>query len=126
MVRIFHISDLHIIEGAEWNNMRAALLNEVQEKVAALQDGEKMVVITGDFHNFSDNTYRQAGEFLKELFEIMNIDPSQDVFVVPGNHDVANEQMMSKLYSSDTSWRRRRKSALSELKNGDNDYIACK
>ena len=36
MVSILHISDLHIIKGPEWNNMRAALLKEVKEKVEKL------------------------------------------------------------------------------------------
>ena len=40
MVSILHISDLHIIEGAEWNNMRAALLEEAGERTHDLPDGE--------------------------------------------------------------------------------------
>ena len=49
MAIILHISDLHIIEGAEWNNMRAALLEEARERTHDLSDGEKLLVITGDF-----------------------------------------------------------------------------
>lgn len=32
MVSILHISDFHIIEGAEWNNMRDPLLEETGEE----------------------------------------------------------------------------------------------
>ncbi|MBQ9617297.1 MAG: hypothetical protein IJR48_02940, partial [Oscillibacter sp.] len=32
--------------------------------------------------------YDDAITFLRQLFEDMNIDPRQDVFIVPGNHDV--------------------------------------
>ena len=39
MISILHISDLHIVEGAEWNNMRAAFFNEVYKKVHNLHDG---------------------------------------------------------------------------------------
>ena len=82
MISILHISDLHIVEGAEWNNMRAAFFNEVYKKVHNLHDGEKLVIITGDFHNFSDDTYQKAEEFLKALFEKMEIDPAQDACMV--------------------------------------------
>lgn len=123
MISILHISDLHIVEGAEWNNMRAAFFNEVYKKVHNLHDGEKLVIITGDFHNFSDDTYQKAEEFLKALFEKMEIDPAQDVFIVPGNHDVANERVMNDLYGSDKQWKMKQKSALAGLKDGDKDYI---
>ena len=116
MITILHISDLHIIEGAQWNNMYAALLNEVREKVHDQQDGEKLMVITGDFHNFSDDGYQKAKKVLKELFEAMAIDPAQDVFIIPGNHDVANESAMRDIYRSDKDWKKRQKSALSGLK----------
>ena len=123
MITILHISDLHIIEGAQWNNMYAALLNEVREKVHDQQDGEKLMVITGDFHNFSDDGYQKAKKVLKELFEAMAIDPAQDVFIIPGNHDVANESAMRDIYRSDKDWKKRQKSALSGLKNGDKDFL---
>lgn len=123
MIRILHISDLHIIKGAEWNNMRAALLNEVQKRTSALCDGEKLIIITGDFHNFSESTYKNAENFLKELFQVMKIDPVQDVFIVPGNHDVANEEEMRMLYGSDSDWKLEQTAALSGLKSGNRDFL---
>ncbi len=95
MAIILHISDLHIIEGAEWNNMRAALLEEARERTHDLPDGDKLLVITGDFHNFSDSGYQKAAEFLRELFRAMAVDPALDFFVGPWNHDVANADDMN-------------------------------
>ena len=123
MVSILHISDLHIIEGAEWNNMRAALLEEARERTHDLSDGEKLLVITGDFHNFSDGDYQKAAEFLQELFRAMAVNPAQDVFVVPGNHDVANEDAMNKAFGYENDWKMRQKAAVSAIKRGDKDYM---
>lgn len=123
MVSILHISDLHIIEGAEWNNMRAALLEEAGERTHNLSDGEKLLVITGDFHNFSDGGYQKAAEFLQELFRAMAVNPAQDVFVVPGNHDVANEGAMNKVYGLENDWKRRQIAAVLAIKSGDGDFF---
>lgn len=123
MVSILHISDLHIIEGAEWNNMRAALLEEARERTHDLSDGEKLLVITGDFHNFSDGDYQKAAEFLQELFRAMAVNPAQDVFVVPGNHDVANSDAMNAFFGPGKEWKMRQKAAVSAIKSGDKDYM---
>lgn len=123
MVSILHISDLHIIKGAEWNNMRAALLDETKAKVHDRPAGEKLLIITGDFHNFDENDYKRAAEFLHRLFEAMAIDPGKDVFVVPGNHDVGNAVSMSAHFGKENDWKMRQKSALMEIKNGDESYI---
>lgn len=123
MVSILHISDLHIIEGAEWNNMRAALLEEAGERTHDLPDGDKLLVITGDFHNFSDSGYQRAAEFLRELFRAMAVDPARDVFVVPGNHDVANADDMNAVFGPGKEWKMRQKVAVSAIKSGDKDYM---
>lgn len=123
MISILHISDLHIIGGAEWNNMRAALLEEVRDKVQDLEKGEKLLVVTGDFHNFNDSSYRQAEEFLHQLFDAMAIDPAKDVFVIPGNHDVGNPNMMAAHFRTDKDWKMRQKAALSGIKAGDKEYM---
>lgn len=123
MVSILHISDLHIIEGAEWNNMRAALLEEAGERTHDLPDGEKLLVITGDFHDFSDGGYQKAAEFLQELFRAMAVNPAQDVFVVPGNHDVANSDAMNAFFGPGKEWKMRQKAAVSAIKSGDKDYM---
>jgi len=85
---ILHISDLHILADSRWNTMRKALLAAVKEKTQAFALGEKMLVVTGDFHNFRDADYDKTIGFLDELIGTMGIEAQQDVFVVPGNHDV--------------------------------------
>jgi ABC-type molybdenum transport system ATPase subunit/photorepair protein PhrA len=91
MVHLFHISDLHFTTGAEWNNMKKTLFDFFRSKCETLPIGEKLLVITGDFHNFWDKTYNQALEFLPALVECMGIEMSEDVFVIPGNHDAVDD-----------------------------------
>ena len=123
MAIILHISDLHIVDGPAWNNMRAILLDEVEKKVSGLDDGEKLIIITGDFHNFTDENYKKAQYFLNELFNKMKINPRKDVFVVPGNHDVANDNIMNKLFESDSDWKMRQEAAVTNLKQGKQEYL---
>ena len=123
MVSILHISDLHIIEGAVWNNMRAALLGEAGERTRDRDRGEKLLVVTGDFHNFWDKDYSRAKDFLGRLIRTMDIDPADDVFVIPGNHDVGCDAAMEALFDTDKQWKMRQKSALKEIKEGNREYM---
>ena len=123
MVSILHISDFHIIKGPEWNNMRAALLDEVKEKVHNQPKGEKLLIITGDFHNFNDKDYQYAEDFLRQMIDAMALDPDKDVFVIPGNHDVGNTNAMNAHFGTEKEWIIRQKSALTGIKNDDRDYM---
>lgn len=89
MIYLLHISDLHLVVNPLWNNMKEAIYRDVSKKLQDVPQGQKLLVITGDFHNFVDHNFDQAKIFLLQLFNIMGIDPSKDVFVVPGNHDIA-------------------------------------
>ena len=91
MIHLLHISDLHFAVGAQWNNMRVALLNHAREKLKNTPKGEKLLIITGDFHNFVTKNYKDVLIFLPELFHAMDIDPEKDVFVIPGNHDAVDD-----------------------------------
>jgi|GEM_PF-1700619 len=91
MIYILHISDLHLVVNPDWNNMKNAILNSVKDKLQNVPKGEKLLIITGDFHNFKENSYDQTENFLPELFDAMGIEPDKDVFVVPGNHDVLQD-----------------------------------
>lgn len=122
MIYMLQISDFHTIQGAEWNNMRAAVLKEVKERSDGIPRGEKLVFITGDFHNFGDTGYEWTESFLKELFKAMDVDPAEDVFIVPGNHDVANEGTMNRLFTGE-DWKIRQKAALMGLKAGDWNFM---
>ncbi len=88
MTCILHLSDLHIVNQSSWNNMREAVFKKLHDKMHDLPDNQKMIIITGDFHNFWENTYVEATKFIKRLAKETNVDIEQDVFVIPGNHDM--------------------------------------
>ena len=90
MIYLLHISDLHLVADPQWNNMKNAILNSVQETLRNVPLGQKLLVITGDFHNFSQDNFEYAEEFIPSLADVMEIDLAKDVFVIPGNHDVSN------------------------------------
>ena len=90
MIYLLHISDLHLVADPRWNNMKNAILESVRETLREVPLGEKLLVITGDFHNFIQNNFVYAEEFVLSLVKAMSIDLEKDVFVIPGNHDVSN------------------------------------
>lgn len=92
MVHIVHLSDFHFYNHSNWDNMKRCLLRVLKEKAELSPENETLLVITGDFHNFGKD-YDEAKKFLDQLVKAMNLDITQDVFVVPGNHD--------KVYSDD-------------------------
>jgi len=94
MIKILHISDLHFYRDAQAFNMKKILLKEAKEAFSGLNRKEKLLIVTGDFHNYSSKVFDDAKIFLEDLFDSMNIEPSKDVFVVPGNHDVGNDDML--------------------------------
>ena len=53
----------------------------------------------------------------------MAVNPAQDVFVVPGNHDVANSDAMNAFFGPGKEWKMRQKAAVSAIKGGDKDYM---
>ena len=86
-ISILHLSDLHMIGSPNGNNMKRAIWDFAKEHFAKLPKESKLLVLTGDFHNFTDTDYKSA-DFISTLCEKMGIELSEDVFVVPGNHDV--------------------------------------
>ena len=128
MISILHLSDLHIVKSARWNNLKHCILEEAGS-VHDRPSEEKLLLLTGDFKNFSDEDYSAAKLFLQELFQAMNIDPSMDVFAVPGNHDVANSSQMDRLFGKDSGWGLRQESSVNWLKTHNSserrylDYI---
>ena len=90
MIYLLHISDLHLVADPQWNNMKNAILESVWETLREVPLGEKLLVITGDFHNFIQDNFVYAEEFVLSLVKAMDIDLEKDVFVIPGNHDVSN------------------------------------
>lgn len=103
MIKILHLSDLHFCTDAQTCNMKNNLINEAKS-FCHIPRGEKILIITGDFHNYYDEDYESAKSFLIELFSAMDIEPSEDVFMIPGNHDVGNDNALEKV-NVDPSWR---------------------
>lgn len=96
MIRWLHISDLHIKDKADWNNYRKELLRKCSE-IGKFN----LVVVTGDFHDFSDgNSFERAKNFLQELIQKLELDISNDLFLIPGNHDGVTPIENKKLYIS--------------------------
>lgn len=75
------ISDLHYYEYSE----NSAIL----EDLANFKDIVDFLVVTGDLRSFG-GSYDEASNILKYLMETFNLS-EQDVFIVPGNHDVRRE-----------------------------------
>ena len=121
MIHILHLSDLHIIQSAQWNNLRACIINEAKT-VQYLPKGQKMLILTGDFHNYSDGDYNETMLFLRDLFAAMDIDPAQDVFVVAGNHDIGNQKSMTEYFGEKTDWKLRQVASAEWLQGHYSDH----
>ena len=94
MVRWLHISDLHIVEKADWLSFEKELIKKCQE-----YDKIDLVIVTGDFHNFSDyDDFHLAAEFLRRLLKSLELDMEKDLFVVPGNHDGVNSVQEKEIF----------------------------
>lgn len=95
MIHILHLSDLHFFQSTNWNNMKAEIIRVAREKFLRIPEKQKLLILTGDFRNYydvSDHDFKRAEDFLNSLINAMNIDPKEDVFLVPGNHDVDHEK----------------------------------
>ena len=87
MIRWLHISDLHISDKADWNNFKIEIVNKCKE-IGKID----FMVVTGDFHNYSEgNNFKQAAEFLKNVTSDLGLNITEDLFVIPGNHDGVTE-----------------------------------
>lgn len=124
MIYMLHISDLHFVKNAATYNTAEILRREAKEKVKDIPQGKKLLIVTGDFHNFTDTDYIKAESFLKSLVVDMGLDMAKDVFVVPGNHDVGNDTSLKPLLEKeDSDWKKHKKSAVKKLKSGDMDFL---
>lgn len=57
MIYLLHISDLHLVVNPLWNNMKEAICRAVSKQLQNVPQGQKLLVITGDFHNFVDYNF---------------------------------------------------------------------
>lgn len=88
MIKILQLSDLHIKSDSYENNFSRLLLRTTKEEFASLPRGKKLLIITGDFHLYNEIDYHKTFDFLKTLSDTMGIDRKEDLFIIPGNHDV--------------------------------------
>ncbi len=112
MLRIAHISDLHLKDEAIENDDLSALQwlfkvlagsagfaveadGHSDDKVAALENiftklKPDVIAVTGDITNFGDvKSFELASKYLKRLKSAAN---AQHVFCIPGNHDALSER----------------------------------
>ena len=122
MIKILHISDLHFYKDAQTYNMQEILLKEAKEAFQDVPEGYKLLVITGDYHNYADMNYDMAEAFLNDLIAAMGLNRKNDVFMVPGNHDVGNKDTLEplKIDPDDIS------AYTQMIKNGKKKYIEKK
>lgn len=106
-------------------NMRQILLDEVKGKVNDKPRGEKLLIVTGDFRNYWDSDYSDATKFLFDLIETMDIDPQEDVFIIPGNHDVGSDKMLEKtLEGIIPDWKKHQLASSKMLSAGNMDFLS--
>ena len=60
MVYLLHLSDLHFVKNALSYSTEELLLREAAEKLRGVPAGQKLLVLTGDFHNYRDPDYGRA------------------------------------------------------------------
>lgn len=78
------LSDLHILDSVDWRLM----LNSYRKLAERIHPD--FIIITGDYHHkkYEENyDYSQTLKFLNDIIEIFDV-RKQDVFLLPGNHDV--------------------------------------
>jgi predicted MPP superfamily phosphohydrolase len=89
-IRWLHLSDTHFREDEFWDRRATllALIANVRElKVKGL--APDMVFVTGDIAwSGKPKEYAQATRFFHELNKVLQLDPKDRWFLVPGNHDV--------------------------------------
>lgn len=88
--RWLHISDIHFKEDESWD--RRATLRALITKVRELKDtglAPDLVFVTGDIaYSGKAKEYEHAMRFFHELNQVLELDPKDRWFLVPGNHDV--------------------------------------
>lgn len=136
-VTLLHFSDLHFGLGhrfynqdEEAKNMATSIIEGIDEHI--LQSKPIMIAVTGDFINAKDkdnvnNNFNSAFDFLNSIYhKIFNnkID-SSNIFIVPGNHDVAHEDLKNNFDNYHEFYKRihEKNPSLVEIRKCDNPKI---
>jgi predicted phosphodiesterase len=92
-----HLSDLHFQEGDEHNRqiVLEALWEDIKTRISEGLEPD-FIVFTGDiaFHGCAKEYALAEEHFFRPLLETTNLSPNQ-LFVVPGNHDVDRNKVAS-------------------------------
>lgn len=124
MIYILHVSDLHFVNNAVSSNSETILYREAVRKAQSIPQGKKLLIISGDFHNYWESNYDKAQSFITRLVSEMGLEMSKDVFVVPGNHDVGNDNSLkTALQNTDPQWKMHSKAAITMIKNGELEFL---
>lgn len=92
MLRWIHLSDIHFSGKEEYaiKRMRDTILEKI-EQISQKKDFN-MIFITGDLA-YQGGSYDQSLiAFIKSLIKVLKLS-SDDLFMIPGNHDVCRSQM---------------------------------
>ncbi|WP_163536347.1 metallophosphoesterase [Gracilibacillus sp. YIM 98692] len=89
-----HLSDLHLIyDNYDTEIMRGAMIKYLTEDIQGEFD---VVFITGDITHKGSNYGTKIYDFLEEIIQALKVS-KENVFIVPGNHDVKRLKMMERL-----------------------------
>ena len=106
------LSDLHVFNTAD-KNLIIQSYEELSKSISP-----DFIVVTGDFRHLKDEStfdYKNAKDFLSRICKIFRINDKNNVFLVPGNHDVN--------IHSDKNVKNARYVAVDKtIKNGYNSY----
>ena len=90
-LRWIHLSDIHFSgnEGYQIKRIRHSLADKIKE----ITDDKiiNFVVVSGDLVYQNASYDRQLKSFLESIVNICNIS-KEDLFIVPGNHDLKRNQ----------------------------------
>ncbi len=114
-INIVHLSDLHIDEVSlpEITPISNALCSKIEQYRADHQiNNLDLLVISGDLANKGSDSYSLVNEIIKQVSEAANIDENQ-IFLVPGNHDVDRSRCKLQLYPN----------LISQLKNDPDSFL---
>ena len=89
-LRWLHLSDFHFKAKETWD--RRATLTALLKHAKQLRDNDfapDLVFVTGDIaHSGKHEEYEHAERFFTELANVLELEPRNAFFFVPGNHDV--------------------------------------
>jgi len=91
-VRWLHLSDVHFRDTERWE--RRTTLEALRRELGEQKLEPDLVFVTGDVaYSGKPAEYDQAELFFRKLADDLSLDPRERFFIVPGNHDVDQNQI---------------------------------